>query len=84
MIVLRKISSSVNIAIDEVLVGALDGSNRTFVTPHNYVSGQINLIYNGQVLGFHEFDETDVNKVTLINKTPLADEDLRATYVIAS
>jgi len=84
MIVLRKISSSVNIAIDETLEGDLDGSNRTFVTPHNYVSGQINLIYNGQVLGFHEFDEVSSNQVMLINKTPLGNEDLRATYVIAS
>jgi hypothetical protein len=84
MIVLRRISGSVNMAIDEVLVGALDGDNQTFTTPHAYKTGQINLIYNGQVLGFHEFEEIDSNTVTLINKTPLADEDLRATYVIDS
>lgn len=84
MIILRKPSragSGAAVAVAQTLTGNVNGSNKTFITPHEYEPNRISLMYNGQSLHSpNDFEETDTNEIRLIYITPLQDDVLRATY----
>ena len=70
-----------SVAIAQLLTGNVDGSNKTFVTPHEYEPGRISLLYNGQSLHSpDDFEETGSNELKLIYITPRIGDILRASY----
>ena len=85
MIVLRRIRTSANsgVKIGVPLSGVMDGSNKVFTVPDEYVSGRITVQYEGQVLhSSDDFNETGPKQITLKYIAPHADSVLRANYEI--
>lgn len=76
-----KQSQSRSVAIAQILTGNINGSNKTFITPHEYEPGRISLLYNGQALHSPEdFEETGTNELTLTYIAPRTGDILRANY----
>lgn len=62
------------------ITGTKNNSNRVFYTEYTYLSGQIHLEYNGQILQDNDFDETGEKEITLKYIAPWSTDILKATY----
>lgn len=79
MITLVKRQAS-TVIIGGAVTGTKNGINRVFYTENDYVSGQIQIEYNGQILQANDFDETGSNEITLKYIAPSSTDILKATY----
>jgi hypothetical protein len=65
------------------LVGVADGVNQTFNVTYPYVSGRIEIIYNGQVLTSPlDFEETGSTEITFVYLKPEDITVLKANYEV--
>ena len=86
MIILRRIaprtvSSDKCYEIAGTLSGTQDNSNQVFYTEHDYESGSISVLYNGQALHSpDDFIESGDNEVTFIYLKPYPETVLRVNY----
>ena len=92
MIILRKLAppSTQEIyrsgtVIADTLSGTLNGSNQTYYTSFKYRRDRITVYYNGQALHpDYDFLQTGDTEFQFIYISPLADENIRATYELDS
>lgn len=84
MMILRKPKvQSPTIVLAEIPVGLKDGTNQIYTVQSIYKAGNIEVIYNGQVLHSpDDFQETGLYEVTLSEIKPDSTDELRITYEV--
>ena len=69
--------------MSDSLQGVLDNNNQTFTVSYEFVPGQIEIIYNGQVLTSPiDFEETGPQEITFVYLKPDETTVLKANYMV--
>lgn len=61
--------------------GSKNHSNTTFTTLYTYITGTLQVYYNGQVLDTSEFTELSSNSFSLVYVMPYSDDHLSVSYL---